>query len=91
MLQLQQQNQQLQQDKSIETQKVSIDAYKAESDRMKIMSPMMTTQDIRALVIQTVQQVLQTPDITPGAEQQFQQPQGIIQQWANIKMIRPVQ
>jgi hypothetical protein len=82
--QLQQQLEQLKQDKTIEVEKVKIDAYNAETNRLKTMQTGMTSEDVQMLVMQTVQQLMQTPDITPGAEQQqMQQPetqqQGAIQ------------
>lgn len=81
--QLQQQLEQLKQDKTIEVEKVKIDAYNAETNRLKTVRTGMTSEDVQMLVMQTVQQLLQTPDITPGAEQQMQQPeqqqQGAIQ------------
>lgn len=70
--QLGQQLQQLQQDKSIDAQKVSIDmqkvmidAYEAETKRLQVMGPAMNPQQIQALVIQTVQNLLSSPDISP--------------------------
>jgi len=82
-LMLQQQGQQLQAaqvDKSIDIEKLKIDAYKAETDRLKVTAPVMDMQSIQALVVQTVQQLLQTPDVTPGAEQQAQAEQQRIMQ-----------
>lgn len=82
-LMLQQQGQQLQAaqaDKSIDIEKLKIDAYKAETDRLKAMAPAIDMQSIQALVVQTVQQLLQTPDVTPGAEQQAQAEQQMIMQ-----------
>lgn len=82
-LMLQQQGQQLQAaqaDKSIDVEKLKIDAYKAETDRLKVTAPVMDIQSIQALVVQTVQQLLQTPDVTPGAEQQAQAEQQMIMQ-----------
>jgi hypothetical protein len=67
-------------DKSVDIKKVEIDAYKAETDRMQIMAPAMGPQEIQALVIQTLQQVLQTGDITPFAKQEAAQQQQAMQQ-----------
>jgi len=79
--QLQQQIQQLQQDKSIDVEKVKIDAYNAETNRLKTVSTTMTPEDMQVMIVQTVQQLLQTPDITPIDQQQIQQqPQGMMQQ-----------
>lgn len=69
--QLGQQLQQLQQDKQIDHQKVMIDAYNAETNRLKVMGPAIGPEAIQALVVQTVQNLLNSPDILPG-----QQPQG---------------
>ena len=80
---LQQMQQQLESgkiDKSVDIKKVEIDAYKAETDRMQVMAPAMGPQEIQALVIQTLQQVLQTGDITPFAKQQAAQQQQAMQQ-----------
>jgi len=57
-------------DRQIDTAKLQIDAYKAESERLKLMTPAFGPAEIQALVMQTVQQVLQSPDVTPGAQQQ---------------------
>ena len=65
---------QLKQDKTIEVEKVKIDAYNAETNRLKTVQTGMAPEDIQMLVMQTVQQLLQTPDITPMPEQQ-QMPQ----------------
>lgn len=49
----------------IETQKLQIDAYEAETDRLQTMGGVMTPEAVQALVVQTLQQVLQSPDPTP--------------------------
>ena len=74
MGQLQNEMQQLKQDKTIEVEKVKIDAYNAETNRAKVVSTAMTPEQIQVLIVQTLQQLMQTPDITPGTEQQMQQP-----------------
>jgi hypothetical protein len=56
-----------QQDREIDVAKVKIDAYKAESDRIKVVGAGMGPAEVQALVMQTLQQVLSSPDITPGA------------------------
>jgi len=66
--QLQQQLEQAQQDKAIEARKVDIDAYNAETNRLKVTAPAFGPQEIQALVLQTIQQVLTSPD--PYVEQQ---------------------
>ncbi|MNU46285.1 hypothetical protein D3C71_351440 [compost metagenome] len=45
----------------------AIEAYKAETDRLKIMQPAMGPQEIQALVLQTLQQLLTSPPIPPEA------------------------
>lgn len=50
----------------------AIDAYKAETERLKIMQPAMGPQEIQALIIQTLQQLLSSPPIPP--EPQSMQP-----------------
>ncbi|MDF8361929.1 portal protein [Achromobacter anxifer] len=58
----------------------AIDAYKAETERLKIMSPAMGPQEIRALVLQTLQQLLTSQPIPPespgGVQAPNQPPQG---------------
>ena len=67
--QLQQEIQKIQADKAIDMEKVKIDAYNAETNRFKVAQVGMSPEQVQQLVIQTLQQLLQTPDITPGAEQ----------------------
>lgn len=57
-------------DKELDVAKLQIDAYKAESERLKLTAPAFGPAEIQALVMQTLQQVLSSPDITPGAQQQ---------------------
>lgn len=63
--QLQQQLNDKNADRAVESDKTKIDAYNAETNRLKITQPMMGTQEIQALVMQTIQQVLQSPDVLP--------------------------
>ena len=67
--QLQQEIQKIQADKAIDMEKVKIDAYNAETNRFKVAQVGMQPEQIQQLVLQTLQQLLQTPDITPGADQ----------------------
>lgn len=69
MGQLQQENAQLKQDKSVEAQKVQIDGYNAETNRLKVTSAAMTQEQVQMLVLQTLQQAL-----TPGLDQPQQMP-----------------
>lgn len=64
--QMGQENQQLKTDKLIDVEKVRVDAYNAETNRLKVMQTGMMPEQVQALVIQTLQQVLSSPDILPG-------------------------
>ena len=66
-----------QQDRQIELGKLQIDAHKAETDRLKVVGAGMQPDQVQALVVQTLQQLLSSPDITPGgpAPQPMAQPQ----------------
>jgi DNA repair exonuclease SbcCD ATPase subunit len=73
--QLAQQVQQLQQrleaekeKTAIELRKLEIDAYNAETQRIKAVQSGMGPQEVQALVLQTVQQVLSSPDVLPAAQ-----------------------
>jgi hypothetical protein len=73
--QLQQQVQQLQQDKTLDAEKLKIDAYNAETNRIKATATSMQPEQVQALVIQTIQQALSSPDPNPPDQQQpTQQP-----------------
>jgi TolA-binding protein len=70
--QLKQQLQQMQADKQIESSKLNVDArkveiegFKAETDRMQVVAPAMSPEQIQQLVMQTLQQVLSSPDVLP--------------------------
>lgn len=58
----------LQQDKSLERAKVNVDAYEAETKRMQVVAPAMSPQEIQALVVQTLQDVLAAPEIMLGGQ-----------------------
>jgi len=58
----------------LEVAKIKIDSYKAETERLKMMAPALGPQEIQALIMQTLQQVLQTPDITPQDQPPMQPP-----------------
>lgn len=72
--QAQSKDQQAQLDKAIEAKKLEIDEFNAVTNRMKVIGPAMSPQDIQALVLQTVQQALAPPD--GQAPQPMQPPQG---------------
>jgi len=48
----------LEEDQSIEHRKVAVDEYKAETDRMQVIAPALSPQDIQAIVVQTLQDLL---------------------------------
>ena len=60
-------------DKQIEAKKLEIDEFNAVTNRMKVVSPAMSPQDIQTLVMQTVQQALEPPE---QQEEPQQPPQG---------------
>ena len=66
--QMGQENQQLKTDKLIDVEKVRVDAYNAETNRLKVMQTGMMPEQVQALVIQTLQQVLNSPDILPAPQ-----------------------
>lgn len=86
--QLQAENEKLKADKGLEIKKLEIDAYGKETDRLKAMGTALTPEAVQALVIQTMQQVLTSPDPSPipqaapmepvqvAPEQAMQAPQG---------------
>lgn len=48
----------------IDEKKLEIDAYNAETNRLKVTQPAMDQQQLQAMVAQTVQQLLNSPDVT---------------------------
>lgn len=56
-----------QRDKQLDAAKVQIDAYNAETNRIKAVGAGMGPEQVQALVMQTLQQVFTSPDITPDA------------------------
>ncbi len=78
MGQMGQQLQEAQRDKALEARKLDIDAYNAETNRIKASGAGMNPEQVQMLVMQTLQQALQSPDILPGpppaAPPMFQQP-----------------
>lgn len=61
---------QTKQDKSLEFEKVKVQAYDAETKRLQSVSSSMTPEQIQMMIMQTIQNLIQTPDVTPGSEQQ---------------------
>lgn len=64
---LEAQMEQVKADKTLEARKVDIDAYNAETNRLKAMGAAMQPEQVQALVLQTIQQLLQSPDVLPMA------------------------
>jgi hypothetical protein len=62
---LQRENEQLKGDRDIELKKLLIDAYAKETDRIKSLGGAMSPEAVQALVMQTLQQVMTSPDPTP--------------------------
>lgn len=50
----------------IDARKTDIDAYSAETDRMQAVQSGMTPEQVQVIVMQTLQSMLNTPDITQG-------------------------
>jgi hypothetical protein len=65
MQQMQQRIQELETDKSLEVRKLDIDGYKAESDRLKAVSIGITPEQLQPFIIQTIMQLMQSPDVLP--------------------------
>ena len=86
--QLQQEVERAKQDKRIEVEKLKIDAYDKETNRLKTVQTGMMPEQVQALVMQTLQQLLETPDITPDgpASQQL-----AMQKQQQIQMIQQQQ
>jgi hypothetical protein len=63
--QLQQENQGLKTDKSLDAEKARVDAFKAETERLKELLPYMPPETLAALGLQMNVQAMQTPDIAP--------------------------
>jgi hypothetical protein len=70
MQQMQQQLQAKDQDKSIDVRKMEIDAFNAETNRLKVVGAGMGPEQVQALIMQTLQQVLSAP--APGMPPQPQ-------------------
>jgi hypothetical protein len=70
MQQMQQRIQELETDKSLEVRKLDIDGYKAESDRLKAVSTGITPEQLQPFIIQTIMQLMQSPDVLPMNQNQ---------------------
>lgn len=60
-------------DKQAEMQKLMIDAYNAETNRLKVVQTAIPVEQVQALVVQTIQQIMQSPDVLPMPQPQPQQ------------------
>jgi len=60
--------------KAVDADKLKIDAYKAETDRLKVTVPAFGPEQVQAVVMQTLQQVLNSPDVAPGPPPQMPAP-----------------
>lgn len=69
--QLQSELNQVKTDKALEAKKLEIDIYNAETNRLKVTGAGMQPEQVQALVIQTLQQVLTSPDLSPQAQAQI--------------------
>lgn len=65
---------------AIEAQKLEIEAYKAETERMSAVAPAMNAEQIQALVMQTLQEVLAPHHAPPTFDEMAQYEQAPIEQ-----------
>ena len=70
-MEISQQLESLKMDKEIDSKKVEIEAYNAETKRLQATQVAMQPEQVQALVMQTIQQLLNSPDVN----QQQQMPQ----------------
>lgn len=70
---MQQQLQQMTNDKAMESRKLDIEAYNAETKRIQAEAAGIAPEQLQAMVMQTVMQTLQSPNLFPQAQQPQQQ------------------
>ncbi|MCA8919448.1 MAG: hypothetical protein KDB32_10245, partial [Planctomycetes bacterium] len=63
-------------DKHIDAQKIDVDRYKAETDRMQALQAAINPQAIQQLVVQTVAQLLSPEQVIPAEQPTAGMPQG---------------
>ena len=63
----------------IEEKKVEIDAYNAETNRLKVVQTTMTPEQVQALVIQTMQQLLTPTEIEESPQQEYMEPPEVME------------
>jgi hypothetical protein len=76
-------------DKALEARKLDIDAYNAETNRIKAVQPAPGSPEMQAMVMQAVQTVLSSPDILPPMAPQGMPPGGPIPQLGPQQMPPP--
>lgn len=81
---------QIKTDKSIEAEKIKIQAYDSETKRIQAVSTGITPEQLQPMIMQMLMQVLQTPDVTPGSGQQ-QDPAMFQQMMAQESQQQPYQ
>lgn len=74
MQQLQQENAQLKQDTGIKTRETDIKAFDAETKRLQAVQSGMSPEQVQVMIVQTIQQLLNSPYVLMQPQQQFQQP-----------------
>ena len=62
-MEISQQLESLKMDKEIDSKKVEIEAYNAETKRLQATQVAMQPEQVQALVMQTIQQLLNSPDV----------------------------
>jgi len=67
--QLQSELEKIKTDKAIDAKKIEIEAYNAETNRLKAVGAGMSPEQVQAMVIQTITQLLNSPDVTQNQEQ----------------------
>jgi len=77
-------------DKSLEAEKIKIQAYDSETKRIQAVSTGITPEQLQPMIMQMLMQVLQTPDVTPGSGQQ-QDPAMFQQMMAQESQQQPYQ
>jgi hypothetical protein len=75
-MQFKQEADKLKADKSLEAQKVTNEAYKAETERMTALLPYMPPETLAALGLSMNMQAMNTPDVAPGAAPQQEMTNG---------------
>lgn len=72
---------QTKQDKTLEAEKIKIQAYDSETKRLQAVSTGMSPEQIQMMIMKTIQNLIQTPDVTPGSDQQMIMDSGVQNQF----------